>query len=542
MGKAKNITIGYKYYLGLHMGMCRGQIDSLLEIKVGDRTAWSGNLRENAEFGINKPELFGGTKAEGGIDGTAWLMLGDANQTVPSRIQGWLGGLIPGFRGTSTLFFDGMVCAMSPYPKAWKMKSFRAKKGWDGDVWYAAKCQIDIVVQDKNGNDLTINAMNPSHIIYQVCTDRAWGRGMPRSVMDDAAFRRAADTLFEEGLGLCLAWKRQDTLDSFVQTILDHIGAVVYVDKRTGLFTVKLIRQDYVRSQVPLFDMDSGLLSIEESSVSAAAETVNEVVVNWHDPITNQDSAVREQNLASIQTSGAVYSTTNDYPGIPTPLLAQRLAKRDLIYSTLPLRTFQITCDRRAWRIQPGDVMRIQDPTRGQIDIAIRVGTVDDGTLTDGKIKIAAVEDVFTMPMNVSAGVEPGQWQPPDVTPKIARRRAYEIPYANLHRLYPKAEFQAIDYDAGMYGMAAEKPTPMTQGYDLALRPNNSSWTIDGNGDFVPLGELTTTIGYLGTSIPIYKGMDLEDVEFPCAIMVGEEIIKVTGVALGEENDEAVLT
>lgn len=45
MGKGKNVTIGYSYFLGLHMGLCRGTIDSLLEIKVGDRTAWSGDLR-----------------------------------------------------------------------------------------------------------------------------------------------------------------------------------------------------------------------------------------------------------------------------------------------------------------------------------------------------------------------------------------------------------------------------------------------------------------------------------------------------------------
>lgn len=542
MGKAKSTTIGYKYFLGLHMGLCRGQIDALLEIKAGDRTAWSGWLSSNTEFGIHKPDLFGGTKAEGGIDGTAWLMLGGPDQTVPDKIKGWLGGLVPGFRGTTTLFFDGMVSAMSPYPKAWKMKAFRAHAGWDGPVWYSNKVQIDIPVLNKDGDTLIINCMNPAHVVYQTCTDRPWGRGMPREVMDDAAFRRAADTLFEEGFGLCLPWKRQDTLDSFVQTVLDHIGAVIYVDKRTGLFTIKLIRQDYVRSQLPLFDMDSGLLAITESSISSGSETVNEVVVNWHDPITNQDSAVREQNLASIQSSGAVFSTTNDYPGLPTPGLAQRVAKRDLIYSTLPLRTFQLTCDRRAWRIQPGDVMRIQDITRGQIDIVVRVGTVDDGTLTDGQIKIGAVEDVFTMPLNATVGVEPGYWQPPDVKPQIARRKAYEIPYANLNRLYPKAEFAAIEFDAGFYGMAAEKPTPASMGYDLALRPNGGSWVDDGTGDFVPLGELTGTINYLDTEITLYKGSELDDIEFPCAAYIGEEIVMIKNVTLGGSSEEAVLT
>lgn len=547
MGKGKNVTIGYKYYLGLHMGLCRGTIDSLLEIRVGDRTAWSGRRTTSGSFGIHKPDLFGGTKAEGGIDGTAWLLLGDAAQTVPEQIKNWLGGLVPGFRGITTLFFDGMVCAMNPYPKPWKMKVSRIKQGWDGGVWYENKAQINLVVKDKNGNDLTIEAMNPAHMIYQCCVDRSWGRGMPRSYIDDTAFRKVADTLYEEKFGLCLGWKRQDTLDSFVQTILDHIGGVMYVDKSNGKMTLKLIRQDYIRENLPIFDMDSGLLSIEESSVSAGAETVNEVVVNWHDPISNQDSAVREQNLAGIQTSGATFSKTNDYPGIPTPELAGRVAKRDLIYSTLPLRQFLIYCDRRAWKVQPGDVLRLQDPTRGQIDIAVRVGIVNDGTLLDGKIKIAAIEDVFTMPLNATAGYQPPAWVPPDNEPKIARHAAYEVPYADLYQLFPKAEFGALEHDSGFYGMAAEKPTPSAMGYDLAISPNGGPYTVDGTGEFVPMGELEGAVSYLDTTLLITKASLLDEVEVPFPMMIGTdrqsgEIVNVTAMQLLGGGNDAQLT
>lgn len=537
MGKGKNVTIGYKYYLGLHMGLCRGTIDALLEIKVGDRTAWSGRKTNNGSFEIDKPNLFGGTKAEGGVDGTAWLMLGDEGMTVPDQIKNWLGGLVPGFRGITTLFFDGMVCAMNPYPKPWKMKVIRILRGWDGPVWYADKAKIDMVVQDKNGNDLTIEAMNPAHMIYQCCVDRAWGRGMPRSAIDDTAFRAVADVLYDEGFGLCLGWKRQNTLDTFVQTILDHIGANMYVDKRSGKIKLKLIRQDYIRENLPLFDMDSGLLSIEESSISAGAETVNEVIVNWHDPITNQDSAVREHNLAGIQTSGSTFSKTNDYPGIPTPQLAARVAKRDLIYSTLPLRQFTLYADRRAWYVQPGDVLRVQDPTRGQIDIVIRVGTVNDGTLTNGRIKIQAIEDVFTMPLNATQGVQPPIWTPPDNEPKLARHAAYEVPYADLYQLFPKAEFQALEFDSGFYGMAAEKPMPNALGYDLAISPNGGPFIVDGNGEFVPMGEVQGALSYLDTNIRITKASLLDEVELPFPMMIGTdresgEIVNVTAMQL----------
>lgn len=69
MGKASKVTVGYKYYMGIFMGLFRGPINEITEIRVGDRTAWQGSLTDNAVVNINAPELFGGTKSEGGIDG-----------------------------------------------------------------------------------------------------------------------------------------------------------------------------------------------------------------------------------------------------------------------------------------------------------------------------------------------------------------------------------------------------------------------------------------------------------------------------------------
>lgn len=528
MGKSKKITIGYKYYLGMHMGLCRGEIDRLLEIKIGDRTAWKGEITQNQQFYIDKPDLFGGTKAEGGVQGDCWVMLGNPGMSVPEKIKGWLGGLVPGFIGTTTMFFDGLVSAMSPYPKPWKMKVTRIFRGWDQGVWYPEKAEIEMTGFGIDGESEVIRAMNPAHIIYQCCVDRNWGRGMPRGLIDNDAFRQAADTLFDEGFGLCIAWNRQDTLDSFVQNILDHIGAALYVDKQTGLFKIKLIRLDYIRSNLPLFDVSTGLLSIEESSLSAGTETINEIVVKWHNPIINQESSVRSQNLASIQTNKATYSKTMTYIGVPTAELAQRLADRDIKYSSIPLRVFQFTCDRRAWRIQPGDVMRIQDPTRSQIDIVVRVSEVDDGVLTDGKIKINAVEDVFTMPLETNVQIQPPLWVPPNYDPSLARRVWYEVPYANLNALFPKGEFAFIGFDGGFYGMGVEKPTPTSMSYHMDLRPNGGQWVRDGFGDFVAVGETVTVVEYLDREFLIDDISDLfHEVDFPCAALMGPEIIIV---------------
>ncbi|WP_434967894.1 MobA/MobL family protein, partial [Pseudomonas aeruginosa] len=44
-----------------------------------------------------------------------------------------------------------------------------------------------------------VKAMNPAHILFECQTNRDWGRGKDRGLLDQASYRKAADTLFAEG-------------------------------------------------------------------------------------------------------------------------------------------------------------------------------------------------------------------------------------------------------------------------------------------------------------------------------------------------------
>lgn len=145
MGSSKKVTIGHKYFFGIHMGLCRGPIDALLQIKVGDRDAWRGAVTDSRTIYINKPNLFGGEKKEGGIQGPLAVMMGASDQPVNSRLAAMLGGIVPAFRGVSTLFFDGLISAMNPYPRPWMFRMRRILKGWDGEVWYPEKATISLI-------------------------------------------------------------------------------------------------------------------------------------------------------------------------------------------------------------------------------------------------------------------------------------------------------------------------------------------------------------------------------------------------------------
>lgn len=592
-----DVLVGYRYLFGIHMGISRGPVDELVEIKVGDKTAWRGSVTANGEIAIDAPNLFGGESGEGGVQGTLTAMFGGATQTAPAALATVLKSPMPGFRRRFTLFFDGIVTMMNQYPKPWKVRVRRAVQGWDGDCWYPERAVIPIirptseaevqaaqpqtvntqfyqesrwslnagvrtitianpgplvsvdfvqVVGDWQGEgwytlvlqegvhytragsvltliepvddsitgfyapwNLTVNtpvqigytatvdlvtpgsgpgglgdalikAMNPAHIIYECYTNREWGRGLPRDVFDDASWRAAADRLFTEGLGLCLRWSRRDSVQNFIQAVLNHIGGVIFTDRKTGKIKILLMRDDYRAETLPLFDVNSGLKSITENSVSMPTNMINEVIVRYRDPVTNEDRMSRASNIASVQASGgAINSTTLDFPGIPTADLAAKVAKRELRVRSPSIRRYTLTVDRRGFNLVPGGLMRVQDMARGVPDTVLRIGHIDYGTQTNGEIKITAIQDVFGLPKRGYTTIGPPQWTPPNTRPCISNHKVFEVPYRSLYRELSAADLAFVDNTSAYLGTVCQEGQALNVGYNLAVKPGAP--TVDEN-------------------------------------------------------------
>lgn len=516
-------VVGHRYHFGTHMGIGRGPIDALVEVQVGDRTAWTGSLAATASVGIDQPNLFGGDDKEGGIAGTLTLLMGDAGQTVHGGLAAMLGGLVPAFRGVATIFFDGLMCSGGAYPKQWKFRVRRALKGWHGDnPWYPARAVVPM------GPQGAIQAMNPAHILYECWTNPDWGRGLAAARLDIPAWTVAADRLHAEGFGLCIKWSRQDTLASFMQGIIDHIGAVQYPDRTTGLIVLKLIRDDYNASTLPQYTPTTGLLGIDEDEVGAQPAATNEVVVRYKDPITNQQGQVRVRNLAAIHAAngGGVNTATKDYPGVPTPQLALRLAQRDLKASSGFLKKFRVRLDRRAYKIAPGAVFRIADTDRGISNIVLRAGRVEYGTLTEGTITVTAIQDVFGLPATSFVGVQPSGYVPPDMTPAlIQHRRFWEAPYVQHALFRGAANAAALPQGYAWPTSMAVRPTPLAQSYEMY-----KGTIFVGNGSFCPSGVLTAAMTRQTTLIVLSGGVELGEVAAGSAALIDDEIVRVGSV------------
>ena len=523
MGSSSKKPKATLYYFDIHMGVGL-PVDEVVEIKASGKRAWRGSVTTNSQIVINAPNLFGGPEAEGGIAGRLDVLMGEESQGVLPRLAAMLGGVAPAFRGITTAFFSGMVGANNPYPKPWEFLRRGGNRLWGADApWYPEKQFIWLA-----GGE--IKAMNPVHILYQIRTSKHF-RGWPRAWLDDAAWRAAADTCYDEGLGLCIEWRRSDSFKSFSDAICEHVGAEVFDDRKTGLISIRLIRDDYNPELLPLFDEDSGLLEILEDEVATINDMPSELLVKYVDAIDGEEKTVRVSN-AAVAARGWRSSETVDYPGAPTAELAARLGQRDMAIKTSGLRRYKAVFDRRARGLNIGDPIRVRSLRRGIDIVVVRVGKIEDGSLLDGRITLTLVQDVFGLPSSSFVTVPPAGWEPPDRTPQtIATRRLFEVPYRDLAARVDPANLALIDSTAAYLASVAVPPTMMSLSYSLTTRVGSSGDFIDqGHADWCPTGLLTDAIGKTATAITLSNFSRLDDVEVGSAALLGDEIVRVDAI------------
>ncbi|WP_333661048.1 phage tail protein [Acinetobacter sp.] len=454
--RKKTQTVGYRYGLTVHMGVCYGPVDSVQKILADDRDAYTSTVTSTQTVNINKGDLFGGDEKEGGLRGQMHIQMGDSAQTPSPLLTAQLGTNIPAFRGILGFVYKGIMSANNPYLKPFSFIVRRILSGWQNGLWYSSKALI-------NGRDA-----NPAHIVYECLTNSDWGMGYPTASIDDANFRQVADVLYDEGFGLSLIWAQQSTLESFLTIIFNHIAGSLNIDPRTGLYQIKLVRQDYDPGTLPIFDQDS-IVELVSYQRAGWGELVGEVTVKFTDPVTFEETATTVQNLATIQAQEGVIPQVISFTGITSAELASRVAQRELIARSSPLAKVKIKVKRKAWNQLPNDVFKFSWPKLGITAMVMRVASVDTGSLDSGVITIEALEDVFGMPANSYVGQQGNEWENPLQPPAAAPYRLFrEVTFLEMVRTLSPADLSYIDPDDGFPIMYASRPGAGY--YDYTLR------------------------------------------------------------------------
>ncbi|MGM9571786.1 MAG: phage tail protein, partial [bacterium] len=481
--KKQTVTKGYRYSLGLHLGLCLGAIDKITQVIVGDKTAWSGTITPDsngrASIYINQPTLFGGDDSEGGLQGTAVFYFGTSNQCVDEYLTG-VGLDVPAFRGIGHMVWRRGYLSTSNYIKEWNFVVTRLPKAL-GSGYY-------------NIND----DANPIEIIYELLTDNFYGLGMSANMIDIDNFKETAKTLYYEGLGLSMQFDSQTTAKDIIDEICRHIDAMCFCDPGTGKVKIVLIRGGYDINSLLELNV-SNVISIDKKRESWAG-TINEVQVTYVDRNSGFVSkVVQAQDLANMSIQGGeICLDSVDYSGFSHANNALIAASRDLRMQSYPLDSLSIVATRIGYKVFPGSLFRLTWAPLGIKDKVFRVTRVSYGTLTDGRVNIEAMEDFYALGSATFTAPPASDWVPPvnNKLTKITHQIIFEAPYVWSGE---KRYLVAI----------AGRPNGLYSGFQVWTMINNN-YTLTNNNCFSPVGILDEDLEELEVSMTL---RDISDVE-----------------------------
>lgn len=363
---------------------------------------------------------------------------------------------------------------------------------------------------------------NPVHIIYECMTNPDWGMGGAPTSFDLPVWLAAAQTIYDEGFGMSLVWAQQSTVEAFVGEIIDHIQATIFINPRNGLWTIKLIRDDYDVDTLPVLNRDN--CTITSFDRKAWGETTNEIVVTWTNPENGQEETVMAQDLANITIQGAIISDSRNYYGIRTSELAMAVAKRDLRMASSPLAIFDIEVDRDAWDFVPGGVVVLDypEPDYEISRLVLRISKIDYGRPGDMTIKINAIEDIFSLPI-AAYGLPPStEWQSSEETPRnFDYSTALTAPLYFATNAALSANVGQIDFPEVMAMILAAQDSEDTFTYDVVSESIDPSGEVveENYGTFATVGHalldgamaaeavsIVDFVSFVGEQTPVLNG------------------------------------
>lgn len=507
LGTGTRQVLGFRYNVGMELGLCFGPNVHLKQIKIDNKSIFTGDLiGVPATTTILQEALFGGEgeDGEGGVNVILDFYEGNSSQnanpymtTQYARQNGHRDVCYAVWRGPSggSIYQGGVYVSGGGY--IGKVPQVRPMKFY---------CQRIPNVIGGGTHLIGTEDANPAHILYEVMTNRIYGSGCPSGKLDSPAFTAMAQTLFNEGFGISAMLERTEEVRQFIFDLLETVDGVVYNDPTTGLITPRLIRKDYDPNDL-LHLTDAEIGDIESFTRGSWDETQNELRLQY--TLRADDYKIKyalAQDLANAQIRGAVDSTNIAMPFIMDSTLAQKVAYRECRKMSLPLARATLRSKRHAARLTPGSVFKWStqrtDPTIS--NKIMRVLKADYGTIQDTSVQLFCVEDVFAMGEAIYSVQTASQAQNPVSLP-LAANPIYtaEQPY-----WYAGASFRPWSF--------ARQPTGSHLAHDLWV-------SIDGGATYV-LKEADQIFTPVGTLFANYS-QNTTDVD-----ATGFEIINVAGM------------
>jgi len=393
------ITTGYEYYIGIQFGLCRGPVDNIRRIWIGDEEVWSG-AQASGDIAISEPNLFGGSElGQGGVVGNFNFYNGSLVQSVNPYISAFQqeGGDTPAYRGTCYGVFKHGYIGNSTNIKAWSFELRRIPEGPGG---------LTKAVND--GNDA-----NLAYVAYEIITNREWGLNFPPADVDEDAFNAAATTLQSEGNGFSFILDSARDISELLEEVQRQMDGVIFLDTSTGKWTIKLARNDYNPATIPVLS-ETNIVEVKDFTRGTWQDTTNYVTTPFKDRARDYFGTFGlAQDMANYNIQQKIVKSSINFPGVKDATLANSLAWRELRALSFPLAKATLIVNREMWELTPTSVLKWTSAALGFENLIMRVSRIDLGELINGRITLTLVQDVYATEPPSFGDPPASGWTPP---------------------------------------------------------------------------------------------------------------------------------
>lgn len=497
---SKKVTVGYKYYLGLALGLVFGPGAVLKRIWIEKDEIWAGTAGPDATaISINKPSLWGGEEKGGGFVGTLRFHGGSFSQPRNAYLEGKIAPEeTPAYVGQGYIVLEKCYIGTSAQLRAFSFEIERMTNG------LGLGGGINVVGED----------LNPAELLYQLLTLDWGGLDVDTNDIEVSSFSAAASTLHTEGHGMSILITRPNAGKDAIEEVLRQIDGIMYQDPSTGKIVLELVRQDYDLEELTVLD-ETNVVSVRNFSRTSWEDTLNQVRVTY----TNRSNKYEKgsaivQDMANINMQGRLRSTNISFPGCHTGELAVELATREMAQLSVPLFKATLEVNRKAAGLRPGEAFIFSWPEYRIEQVVMRVQRFNLGELVDGRIVIDCVQDEFATALTVFAPPEDSLHEPIDRSAaEITQAVVSEVPYwiAREGGQVPTASNRTF------LMVNARKPGTYQQGYTATIVQGSTSAVAVDHLPYPDTAVLDTSFNRLAgfstgiTSIIIEEPSDAGD-------------------------------
>lgn len=355
--------------------------------------------------------------------------------------------------------------------------------------------------------------INPIHKIREILTDDT-AMGKPESDVNDATFIKAADRIWDEGLGISWAIDEKSCIEA-IEELCYHIEAGVRVNRQTGLYEMVLFRDDWFESN-EIHDIAESKIKNLSLEVMNSDDIVNQLNVTYYDRQRIKNSTFSVYENGSILTMGHANAESVEFPYFMNMRNAEIVANWKLKqYSTPAWKGTLTTGWREARKWNRYDLVKINWSKKWQGTILARIMKIDLGNGLNNEVVIDFEEVVpYSGEMNTSIVVDDSTEEKTEPA-KPAIGETFEAPYyiavQNIGQRKIDEEL-AYNQDVGFTFSTYRRPQWNALYAEITTanvdKPEDG-WIVDGNAEFVTSGQFDQLVSRTMTQIPV-KNLQIE--------------------------------